>query len=347
MRVRVLGAGIVGLACADELLRRGHDVTVVDPRPGAGASHVAAGMLTPGAEAWYGEEETFALGVESAALWPSYASRLGVELDTVGTLLVGRDAGDADQVVRRGDLLRGWGRDVAVLSGAEVRRREPTLARVQAGLLLSDRAVDPRTVLASLTRRLAGRVVPAAADDPTAPPEVTVVATGHRLPPPHTALVRGVRGEILVLRPGARVPRHVVRGWVAGEEVYVVPRADGRLVVGATSEEHDGEARVTAGGVLRLLRAARVLLPCIDRAELLETSARNRPATPDHLPVVGPGFAPGQWVVGGAFRHGVLLAPLLARLLADSVEGAAPRPALDPGRFHTDPVRPTEEKQCT
>ena len=354
MRIHVLGAGVVGLACAEELLRRGHDVVVVDPHPGSGASRVAAGMLTPGGEAWFGEEVTFRLGVESAVLWPAYAARLGVHLDTAGTLLVGHDATDAAQVERRRCLLHGWGYDVPapgapLLRTADVRHVEPTLGRVHAGLLLPDRAVDPRALVAALTGRLGGRFVERA---PARRPDAVVVATGDRLPAPYTPLVRGVRGEILILRPeaSARLPQHVVRGWVAGEEVYVVPRADGRVVVGATSEEHDAPPRVSAGGVLRLLRAARVLLPCVDRAEVLEVAARNRPATPDHVPLVGPGMRRGEWVAAGAFRHGVLLAPLLGRLLADSLEGAPSRPELDPRRFST-PVPPRvptlEETPCT
>lgn len=348
MRVHVLGAGIVGLACAEELHRRGHDVAVVDPRPGSGASRVAAGMLTPGGEAWYGEESTFRLGVESAALWEPYAARLGVPLEGAGTLLVGHDAGDAAQVLRQQQLLQDWSSSpVPVLGPAEVRRLEPSLARVHVGVRLPDRAVDPRKVVAALLTRLAGRVVP---QPPPVRPEVTVVATGDQLPDPHAHLVRGVRGEILVLRPEpvTRRPGHVVRGWAAGEQVYLVPRADGRVVVGATSEEHDGPAVVTAGGVLRLLRAARALLPSVERAEVLECSAGNRPATPDHLPLVGPGLAPGQWLAAGTFRHGVLLAPLVARLLADSVAGAVPRPELDPHRFRTRPsTSMLKEKQCT
>lgn len=335
MRVHVLGAGIVGLACAEELHRRGHDVTVVDPAPASGATRVAAGMLAPGGEAWFGEEELFALGVEAAALWPGFAARLGIELHERGTLLVGHDAGDAAEVLRHHALLQAWCVVAELLEPADVRRLEPGLARVRVGVRLEDRAVDPRAVARALLARLAGRVEPS---PPVEPPDALVVATGDRLPAPHSALVRGVRGELLVLRSD-RPPRHVVRAAVAGEPVYLVPRDDGRLVVGATSEEHDGPPVVTAGGVLRLLRAARTLLPALDRAEVCEVLAGHRPATVDHRPLVGPGLAPGQWLAAGTFRHGVLLAPLVARLLADSVEGAAPRPALDPRRLVPQPSR--------
>jgi glycine oxidase len=90
---------------------------------------------------------------------------------------------------------------------------------------------------------------------------------------------------------------------------------------------------VTAGGVRRLLAAATELVPGLDRAELCEALARDRPGTPDNRPLVGPSGDPGIFLAAGHFRHGVLLAPLTARLLADAVEGAAPDPALDPRRF--------------
>lgn len=330
MRVQVIGAGIVGLACAEELVRRGHRVVVVDPAPGSGASHAAAGMLSPAGEAWWGEPELHRLGVASAALWPAYADRLGVALLRHGTLLLGKDAGDAQQVSRQVEVLGELGVPVELLSGRQVGVVEPRAGRMAAGALLpEDRAVDPRRVVAALLARLGARVVAAA---PTHPPEVTVLATGARLPAPYTPLVRPVRGEVLRLRHDDP-PSHVLRGWVRGEPVYVVPRSGGEVVVGATVEEHDEAPVVTAGGVLRLLLAARELVPGLDRAELVEATARDRPATPDHLPLVGPTHDPATWLAAGHFRHGVLLAPLTARLLADALEGAAPDPALDPRRL--------------
>jgi glycine oxidase len=331
MRVHVLGAGIVGLACADELLARGHDVAVVDPAPGSGASAVAAGMLSPGGEAWWGEPDVHRLGVASARLWPAYAARLGVPLHDRGTLVVGHDAADRQDVERQAEVLASLGVDADVLTPGQVRRLEPALGRVAGGLVLGDRAVDPRAVVAALVRRLGERVRPG---PPPGDADVVVVATGSRLPAPWTSLVRGVRGEVVRLRT-VDPPRHVVRGWVAGEPVYVVPRAGGEVVVGATVEEHDAGPVPTASGVLRLLRAARVLLPSLDRAEVLGCEARDRPATADHLPLIGHTHDPRTFLAAGHFRHGVLLAPVTAQLLADAVEGADPDPAVDPRRLDT------------
>jgi len=160
-----------------------------------------------------------------------------------------------------------------------------------------------------------------------------VLATGASLPPPYRRLVRGVRGEILRLRVGQEdLPAHTIRAWIHGEQVYVVPRADGEVVVGATQEEHDQPPVVTAGGVWRLLDTARRVLPALDRAELLETTARDRPATVDNLPLVGPTGEPGVLLAAGHFRHGVLLAPLTARLIADHLETGHVEPAVDPRR---------------
>lgn len=329
MRVRILGAGIIGLSCAEELVRRGHEVVVVDRDPARGASYAAAGMLSPSAEVWHGEETLLDLGLRSLALWPGYAARLGVPVATRGTVLVARDGGDLQLVRRQTALVERLGTDVPVLDGRQVRRLEPALGpRVVGGAWLrDDHSVDPRAVLAALLARIA--VVPEAPADPH---EVTVVATGARLPVPFAPLVRGVRGEIVRAR-GDHVPAHTVRGWVHGEPVYVVPRPSGEVVIGATSEEHDAAPVVTVGGVARLLHAARELVPGLDRAELVEAIARDRPGTPDNLPLVGPSGVDGVVLAAGHFRHGVLLAPVTAHLVADHLETGHVEPALDPRRL--------------
>jgi glycine oxidase len=327
MRITVLGAGIVGLTVADELQRRGHAVTVVDRCPAQGASYAAAGMLSPAAEVWHGEEDVLRLGLASLALWPDLAARLGVDLRAGGTLVVGYDAGDVQQVERQAALVARHGHAAELLAPAAVRTIEPGLARLAGGALLAAEAsVDPRAVCAALLRR-----VQVVAEDPGGV-DVTVVATGARLPGPWRHLVRGVRGEILRLRSDDP-PSRTVRGWVGGEPVYLVPRAGGEVVVGATSEEHATPPVVSAGGVLRLLAAARALWPALDRAELLETTARDRPATADGLPLVGPSGLDGVLLAAGHYRHGVLLAPLTARLVADHVECGSVDGSVDPRRF--------------
>jgi glycine oxidase len=328
MRVRVLGAGIVGLSAADELLRRGHDVTVVDPSPGRGASHAAAGMLCPSGETWHGEEELLRLGRASALMWPGFAALLGVPLARTGTLLAAADAGDLQEIERRLALLDAYGVIAQSLTRRELMAREPRLGRVAGGAWLPDEhSVDPRAVVAALRSRLP--VVPAASETGW---DVTVLATGAHLPAPYSGLVRPVRGEILRVRCDDP-PGHVVRGLVRGESVYVVPRADSdEVVVGATSEEHDEAPVATVGGVRRLLENACRLVPGLDRAEFVEAIARDRPGSPDNLPLVGT-VDDGVVLAAGHYRHGVLLAPLTAQLVADHLETGVVEPVVDPRRF--------------
>lgn len=327
MRIRVLGAGIIGLSCADELLRRGHRVEVVDPAPGSGASYAAAGMLSPAGELWHGETALFSLGRRSADLWPSFAASVGVPLHRTGTLLAAADAGDLQEVDRQAALLQDLGIAVEPLGRRELHAREPRLGRVLGGAWLpDDHSVDPRAVVASLLAR-----IPVVAS-PSGEVDLTVVATGAA---PYQGLIRPVRGEILRLRSDDP-PAQVVRGLVHGEPVYVVPRAGSdEVVVGATSEEHDTPPIPTVEGIHRLLTAARELLPGLDRAELVEAIARDRPGTADNLPLVGRD-SDEVLLATGHYRHGVLLAPLTARLVADLVEGAPGEAALDPHRFATE-----------
>lgn len=345
MRVRILGAGIIGLACADELVRRGHHVTLVDPAPGTGASHAAAGMLAAAGEAWHGEATLFHLGLRAAALWPAYAARLGVPLLRTGTLLAGVDRGDVQRVDRQLELLAGHGLRVEALSARGVRAAEPGLAAVAGGgLLPDDHSVDPRAVVAALRSRVLPETAGSGPLIPTldgggpavfAGHDAVVVATGAQLPHPFSDLVRPVRGEIIRVRTDDP-PQRAVRGWVRGEPVYVVPRAaqagTTEVVIGATSEEHDQAPVPTVGGVVRLLAAARELLPGLDRAEVVEAIARDRPGTRDNLPLVGPSGLPGVVLAAGHFRSGVLLAPLTARLVADHLESGHVEPDLDPRR---------------
>jgi glycine oxidase len=340
MRVRILGAGIIGLACAWELERRGHQVTVIDPAPGSGASHAAAGMLCPAGELWHGEEELFRLGRASAALWPAFAGALGVPLHATGTLLAAADAGDLMEVDRQLALLEAAGIRAESVTRRELLAREPGLGRVVGGAFLPDQhSVDPRAVVAALLDRVP--VVSTGSTTThgsTSDHDVTVLATGARLPEPFAHLVRPVRGEILRVRSDDP-PRHVVRALVHSEPVYAVPRAGSdEVVIGATSEEHDTPPVVTVEGVFRMLDAARQLLPGLDRATFVEATARDRPGTPDNLPLIGPistsSIDGGRVVLAaGHYRHGVLLAPLTARLVADHLESGAVDAAVDPRRF--------------
>lgn len=355
LRVVVVGGGVIGLACADELVRAGHDVTVCDPRPGGGSTYAAAGMLAPGGEAWFGEEALLRLGIDSLARWPAFAASLAersghhLDLRSTGTVLVAADRDDLAEVHRACRLLDASGVRVEELDRRALRATEPMLSgRVVGGALLpDDRHVNPRRVADALLAVLGDRVVRARA---TPEPDGVVLDDGSRLRADVVVLatgangmphVRPVRGEAVRVRsrPG---PARVLRARVHGERVYVVPRAHGELLIGATEEEHpagDGDPLPTLGGVARLLETARALVPGLATAELLEVVARDRPGSPDNGPLLGPVPGTGSarlLLAGGHHRGGVLLAPVTAATVRAHVDGLAVPPAaqaFDPQRF--------------
>ncbi|WP_176737753.1 glycine oxidase ThiO [Micromonospora inyonensis] len=349
--VVVVGGGVVGWAVAWRCAARGLSVTVRDPAPGSGASTVAAGMLAPVAEAYFGETALTGLLVASAARWPAFAAELttasGVDLGyrTEGTLVVGLTGDDLAEAGRLWAYQRELGLPITPLRPSALRDREPALApRVRGGAFApGDHQVDPRRLLVALrtAAERAGAVLVAApvgrVDELAA--SAVVVAAGCGTAALTGLPVRPVKGQILRLRaPGGGPPgfRHVVRGYADGEPVYVVPRADGEVVVGATVEERTDPA-VTAGAVLRLLRAAVDLLPELAEYDLVETAVGFRPGTPDNAPVIGAlPDRPGVLVAAGHHRHGIVLTPVTADLVADLVATGTPDAMLapfTPGRF--------------
>jgi glycine oxidase len=327
VNVEVAGAGVIGLTCAWALTEAGYDVTVYDPAPGTGATYAAAGMVAPAGEAWFGEESLLRLGLASAALWPDLAARLEVGFARTGALLVGRDASDLATVRRSADLLARHG---VLVEEPDVHGLEPTLSdRVVGGLHLpTDGHVNPREVTAALLRRLGRRVVASRAPGTG---DFVVRCTGTAAHP----AIRPVRGEILRVRT-QDPPSHVVRGVVRGRLVYLVPRADGEVVIGATSEHHEGRPVPTVGGVLQLLEDARELVPSLWTAEVLEVLARDRPGTADNGPMIGR-IGHREVIAAGHYRGGVLLAPITAAAVVSIVNGTDP-PAevlpFHPSRFH-------------
>jgi glycine oxidase len=328
--VAVVGGGIIGLSIAWRLSQRGADVTIFDDG-GDGAWNVAAGMLAPGGEAAYETPALVRLMASSAQLWPPFAASLGVDVgyDEAGTLSLAMTADDVASASRE------W--RTPVLRPSQLRELEPALSpRVRAGVHLpADRQVDPRRVVAALRDRLSDRIVVkrvSTLDDVDA--STIVVAAGCGTAGLTGLPVRPVKGQVLRLRGEPGLLRHVLEATVDGRSVYVVPRADGEIVVGATQEERS-DRTVTAGGVYDLLRAAIELVPALAECALAETLVGHRPGTPDNAPLLGP-FRDGIVVAAGHFRNGVLLAPITADLIADLVVAGVADPLLDdfaPGRF--------------
>ncbi|MTE18664.1 glycine oxidase ThiO [Streptomyces sp. TRM43335] len=378
MRVVIIGGGVIGLVTAWRTAQRGAEVTVVDPEPGGGAARVAAGMLAAVTELHYGEEALLALNLASARRYPEFAAELqevsgaGIGYRACGTLAVALDADDRAHLRELHALHRRCGLDPTWLTGRECRRLEPMLAPgVRGGLRVDgDHQADPRRLTAALltacertgvafVRRRAERLVVTgdratgvvSADGAALEAERVVLAAGSEsgrlagVPAEALPPVRPVKGQILRLRvPPVYAPflSRTVRAVVRGGHVYLVPRVDGELVVGATSEEQGWDTTVTAGGVYELLRDAHELVPGITELPLVETRAGLRPGSPDNAPLLGPTALPGLYLATGHHRNGVLLAPVTGDALAEALTtGELPEEArpFTPRRFS----RPLQE----
>jgi glycine oxidase len=347
----IVGAGVIGLACAWRCAQRGLDVLLLErDRPGSGASNVAAGMLAPVGEASWGEDRLLELALASHALWPGFAAELAAAghdpgFLELGALHVALDRDEAAELRRRFELMREHDLDAEWLSPSKCRELEPGLGHGGHGGVHAphESAVDPRALTASLAGAFeaeGGRILPAEATGALIEDEVlvgvraadgtehrarhTVLAAGswsadQWLPPEARPPVRPVKGQILTLAGPASEP--VCERIVVTERIYIVPRADGRLVVGATVEEQGFDTKVTAGGVHELLREGYRALPQIAELELVETIAGLRPTTPDNVPLIGPGEIEGLVLATGHFRNGILLAPLTADRIAGLLAG--------------------------
>jgi len=364
--VAIVGAGVVGLACAWSAVRRGMSVVVLErDRVAAGASGVAAGMLAPVGEASWGEEAMLAFNLLSLELWDRFAADLEADAgadfgyERIGALHVAADRDEAEQLRHRHEVHRRHGLDARWLRPSECRGVEPGLASAIAGGVVAphEATVDPARLcdaLAAAAREAGAEIVAGAevlgaeldagekrlrtADGREHAAEAVVIAAGvwsagNWLPAELRPPLRPVKGEILTLRGAPDEP--VCERIVAGERVYVVPREDGRLIVGATVQERGFDTTVTAGGVHELLREAYRLLPEIAELELADARAALRPGTPDNLPLVG-AVADGSIIASGHFRNGVLQAPATAEAVTSLLAGDELRPELEPlapGRF--------------
>tara|TARA_B100001123_G_scaffold347691_1_gene396672 strand:- start:3246 stop:4379 length:1134 start_codon:yes stop_codon:yes gene_type:complete len=350
--VIVVGGGAIGLAAARRLARAGRRVTLVERgRPGEEATRAAGGMLSPLAES--PEPGPFLrLGLDSFALWPSFAAQLeeetGLNLDlrTEGKLLLALDTPAAERLRRRGKWANREGLSTSWLEGASLREREPTAAAAVAGLHLEcDGQVDNRTLAHALTRAAAaagcvilpgatahtlitsaGRVCGIRTEDGSEhTADVVLLAAGAwsgRLSGlPRSLPVRPVKGQMVALA----LETAVVRTTLETEACYLIPRdhRQGGLVwVGATSEEVGFTRGTTLEGRTSLLRAAAQAVPALAHASEAEAWDGFRPGTPDGLPVIGPDpDLPGLIHATGHFRNGILLTPVTAELIVRCVDG--------------------------
>jgi glycine oxidase len=345
-----VGGGAIGLSCAWRAAQRGARVVVLErAEPPAGATRVAAGMLAPVGELTFGEPRLLELTLASAALYPDFVAELEAASGErtgyarQGALHVALDRDEAAQLRRVHDLQRSLDLEAEWLAPRRCRELEPGLTPSFSGGVLAagEASIDPR----ALTRALAAALAAGGTEVRTGTEVLAGIFEGERLVGVRTAAGEELRAPRVVLATGAwagrtewlperaRPPVRPVKGEIvelrnrdgsapcgrilASERVYLVPRPDGRLIVGATTAEQGFDTAVTAGGVHELLREAYRLLPDVAEMELIAAMAGLRPGTPDNLPLIGPGAIPGLLLATGHYRNGILLAPLTAERVAD------------------------------
>jgi glycine oxidase len=348
--VIIVGAGIIGVSLAIELRKRGCTVLVVERgEPGREASHAAGGMLVDcSAET---PEPMQPLAIASARLYPEFAHELEVESGMKVDL---RDAGSIvfpppEHVHERP------GFSLSSLLPAPLAELEPGLADpTRPAFYLKERSVDPRALTAAAIKTAKNRGVDFSSGDPVVRIDISnkrvasvttnkTSFTGSKVVncagawsgqiAPYRFPTRPVKGQMLCLvMPSGTTITHVIRS----PEVYLIPRSDGRLLVGATVEEAGFDKRTDRATMQRFHRAALALVPKLADAKILEDWAGLRPGTPDTLPILGTTETPSYYVATGHFRDGILLAPITAQILAHVVTGCAAGYDLkpfDPRRF--------------
>jgi glycine oxidase len=344
----IIGAGVIGLGIAWRLAQAGCSVAVYDrAEAGRGASWAAAGMLAAAVETEPGEEALLALTLESQRMWPNFAQELeavsgiSVGYRDEGTIVVALTRDDAEQLRFTFEFQKSLGLDLEWLSGAEVRRREPHLRPGISGAVFSprDHQVDNRRLARALAKAahkagavlcehdpvreveiIGGRITAALTEHRREAADVIVLAAGAwsreiaGIPAIHLPPVRPVKGQMLALSmdPANPLLHHVV--WLP--RGYLVPRRDGRLVVGGTVEERGFDDRITAGGLLALIEGAWRAVPGIEELPVAETWAGFRPGSRDDAPMLGPSGVDGLVVATGHHRNGILLTPLTAEAVS-------------------------------
>jgi glycine oxidase len=333
--VIVIGGGIIGLSLSIELRKKGASVLIVERgQPGREASHAAGGMLvdclfeTPSA--------LQPLATASARMYPEFAHELQVEsgmkvdLRDQGTILFPSSTHVPHRASQSQNPLP-----------APLAELEPALADLNLpALYLQERSVDPRALTAAALQAAKHRSVDFSSADPVIAVNqvegrvggVTTTKTSFHAPKvvncagawsgqiaPHAFPTRPVKGQMLCLAaPSRTLLKHVIRS----PEIYLIPRSDGRLLVGTTVEEAGFDKRTDLATIQRLRRSAIAIVPELRDAKILEDWAGLRPGTPDALPILGPTATSGYYVATGHFRDGILLAPITAQVMAEVITEA-------------------------
>ena len=352
--VIIIGGGIIGLSLSIALRKRGATVLVVERgEPGREASYAAGGMLVDCALETPSILQDLASA--SARMYPEFALELEVEsgmkvdLREYGTILLS----SAESLKDRPEIV--------AVDSAQLLEREPALGKMHSGqeaatsttsplrtYYLKERSVDPRALVAAAIKAAKNRGVDFSSGD-----EVTTVEVEHSRAigiktaktafaahkvvncagawagsiGPHVIPTRPVKGQMLcLLLPSRTLLKHVIRS----PQAYLIPRSDGRLLVGATVEEVGFDKRTFPNTIQRLHRSALELVPKLADAKIHEDWAGLRPGTPDALPILGPTSTSGYYVATGHFRDGILLAPITAQVMSDVIEDRKPQFELAP-----------------
>ena len=364
----IIGGGVIGLAIARELKRSGVRDVILIERAGLGAeaSSAAAGMLAPQAEADRADG-FFYLTCRSRDMYPGFAAALlsetgiDIELETTGTLYLGFNEHDAYELRKRHRWQIEAGLPVQLLAPDEARTLEPNIGtNVQCALKFPfDTQVENRRLVTALSVANQKAGVRLVTDTTVTSLEISqgrilsVVTTGGNIATDNVVIAGGawtsllnvpdkalpeigiepVRGQMLCFDANPPVARHVIyspRG-------YVVPRRDGRLLAGSTTEFAGFDRRVTAAGIQSITNAALELCPVVSRLPLAASWAGLRPRAADGLPVLGPcAEIAGVFYATGHYRNGILLAPLTGEILASAITRNALDPAIEmfsPDRF--------------
>jgi glycine oxidase len=346
--VIVIGGGIIGLSLSLALRKKGASVLIVERgEPGREASHAAGGMLvdclleTPAA--------LQRLATASARMYPEFAheleleSGMKVDLRDQGTILFPSDLVPSDHSPLDAEFASRHALP------ARLGELEPALAPTHdPAFFLQERSVDPRALTQAAWQAAKSRGVDFSSGDAVTAinlddGQITGVTTtktsflaqkvvncaGAWSGPigPHPIPTRPVKGQMLCL---AMHPRDLLKHVIRTPKVYLIPRSDGRLLVGATVEEAGFDKRTDPDTLQRLHKAALELVPQLRDAKILEDWAGLRPGTPDALPILGATPTPGYFIATGHFRDGILLAPITAKVMADAITGAQPDHDLTP-----------------
>lgn len=334
--VIIIGGGIIGLLLSLELRKKGATVLVVERgEPGREASYAAGGMLADCIVEIPGAMQS--LATASALLYPAFVkelemdSHIGVDLRDQGTIFFAHPerATEAPEFAAANAL------------PAPLSELEPALAATdRPALFLKERSVDPRALTTAAYKLARHRGVDVSSGDPVtsihqsegravgvttkkttfaANTVVNCAGAWSGQIAPHAFPTRPVKGQMLCLvAPSRKLLKHVIRT----PQVYLIPRSDGRIIVGTTLEEAGFDKRTSLETIQRLRRAAIEMVPELRNAKMSEDWTGLRPGTPDSLPILGATTTPGYYVATGHFRDGILLAPITAQVMAQVIAGA-------------------------